>query len=83
MQKFQIRGGHRLKGSISISGAKNAALPILMTSLLSEKGSHFSNVPSLDDVETTLVLLRRLGVECSTLKNSQVTINPYSLNKLS
>jgi len=83
MQKFEIEGGHCLKGSISISGAKNAALPILMTSLLSKQTSRYSNVPCLDDVETTLVLLQRLGVECSALKHSQVTVNPSSLSKLS
>jgi len=83
MHKFEIHGGYRLKGSISISGAKNAALPILMTSLLSNQCSRYSNVPRLDDVDTTLVLLRRLGVECTALKNSQVTVNPSSLINLS
>jgi len=81
MQKFEIHGGHKLKGSINISGAKNAALPILMTSLLTQHSSNYSNVPCLDDIDTTLVLLQRLGVECSALRNSQVMLNPSSLIK--
>ena len=83
MQKFEIHGGHKLKGSISISGAKNAALPILMTSLLTEHSSSYSNVPNLDDVDTTLLLLQRLGAECSALRHNQVTVNHSSLIKLS
>jgi UDP-N-acetylglucosamine 1-carboxyvinyltransferase len=62
MDKLRIEGGRPLKGSIPISGAKNAALPILAASLLAEKPLLVSNVPHLQDVSTTLRLLQRMGV---------------------
>ena len=61
MEKFQIEGGVTLNGSIRISGAKNAALPIIMSTLLADGVSTISNVPHLNDVTTTLALLGRLG----------------------
>ncbi|MBL4856385.1 MAG: UDP-N-acetylglucosamine 1-carboxyvinyltransferase, partial [Idiomarina sp.] len=54
MDKFKIRGGQPLSGSVTISGAKNAALPILMASLLPSEKITLSNVPDLHDVDTTL-----------------------------
>ncbi len=62
MDKLRIEGGRPLKGSIPISGAKNAALPILAASLLAEKPLLVSNVPHLQDVSTMLRLLQRMGV---------------------
>ncbi len=56
-----VRGGRRLSGHVSTSGAKNAALPILIGTLLSDEDSWISNVPQLDDVLTTLDLLTTLG----------------------
>ncbi len=51
MDKFIVEGGNRLKGSIEISGSKNAALPIIVASLLAEKGKTvLSNVPELMDI---------------------------------
>ena len=61
MDKLQITGGARLDGSIRISGAKNAALPILMSTLLAEGTTTIGNVPHLHDVTTTLELLGILG----------------------
>ncbi len=61
MDKLQITGGRRLDGSIRISGAKNAALPILMSTLLAEGTTSIGNVPHLNDVTTTLELLGILG----------------------
>ena len=63
MQKLEIVGGTRLSGEISISGAKNAALPILAAGLLAESPVVLANVPHLNDVTTTVKLLRQLGVE--------------------
>lgn len=63
MQKIVIRGGHRLKGEVRVSGAKNAALPILACSLLARGASIFRNVPGLGDVLTMKKLLRQLGAE--------------------
>ncbi len=61
MDAIRIRGGRRLEGSIRVSGAKNAALPILCATLLSEGRSLLRNVPGLRDIETMAGLLRHLG----------------------
>jgi UDP-N-acetylglucosamine 1-carboxyvinyltransferase len=62
MDKLKIRGGVPLEGEIRISGAKNAALPILCASLLTADELVVENVPQLQDVVTTLKLLRQMGV---------------------
>ena len=62
MDKLKIRGGEPLKGEISISGAKNAALPILCATLLTGDELIVDHVPQLQDVSTTLKLLRQMGV---------------------
>src|SRR6201985_1581934 len=61
MDAIRIRGGGPLKGTVRISGAKNAALPILCATLLSDGASRLRNVPALRDIETTAALLRFLG----------------------
>lgn len=63
MEKFKIIGPTLLNGEVTISGAKNAALPILFASLLAEKPVEIQNVPKLKDIDTTLELLQRLGVK--------------------
>lgn len=63
MDRLEIVGGSALSGEVRISGAKNAALPILTASLLAEGPVILENVPHLNDVTTTVKLLRRLGVE--------------------
>ena len=62
MDKLKIRGGKRLGGEITVSGAKNAALPILAASLLTADELLLDNVPQLQDVATTLKLLKQMGV---------------------
>ena len=62
MDKLKIRGGRRLGGEITVSGAKNAALPILAASLLTADELIVDNVPQLQDVATTLKLLKQMGV---------------------
>jgi UDP-N-acetylglucosamine 1-carboxyvinyltransferase len=62
MDKLQITGGRRLNGDITVSGAKNAALPILCASLLSADPITLHNVPDLKDIGTTLRLLGQMGV---------------------
>jgi UDP-N-acetylglucosamine 1-carboxyvinyltransferase len=62
MDKLLITGGKRLSGEITISGAKNAALPILCAGLLTADNVQLSNVPKLHDVETMLKLLRQMGL---------------------
>ena len=61
MDKIVIRGGRRLRGEVAVEGAKNAALPILLASLLTSDRCVFHNVPRVVDVRTTLRLLADLG----------------------
>ncbi len=63
MQMFEIVGGNRLKGAINISGAKNAALPIMAASILVEGETILRNVPDLADVQQMIALLNKLGVK--------------------
>ena len=65
MDKLVISGGVPLSGEIRISGAKNAALPLMCAALLSEEPVHLSNVPRLKDVTTMLGLLARVGAQVS------------------
>lgn len=62
MDKLLIQGGAALSGEVAISGAKNAALPILCASLLTAEPMHFTNVPHLNDISTMLRLLGEMGV---------------------
>lgn len=62
MARIQIVGGHRLEGTVEISGAKNAVLPILMAALLTEEPCRLDGVPHLKDVTTTMELLGQMGV---------------------
>jgi UDP-N-acetylglucosamine 1-carboxyvinyltransferase len=61
MDKIVIQGGRALKGEVRISGAKNAALPILISSLLTDGWNTYSNVPDLRDIQSTKLLLSSLG----------------------
>jgi UDP-N-acetylglucosamine 1-carboxyvinyltransferase len=63
MDKLRIHGGRALEGTVTISGAKNAALPILCATLLTDQPLHLGNVPSLMDVSTMAKLLGRMGVQ--------------------
>lgn len=63
MDKLLITGGNRLHGEVVVSGAKNAALPILCASLLAETPLHLSSVPALKDVGSTIKLLEQMGVK--------------------
>ncbi|SHF32834.1 UDP-N-acetylglucosamine 1-carboxyvinyltransferase [Lampropedia hyalina DSM 16112] len=63
MEKLIIRGGHRLQGEVAISGAKNAALPLLCAALLTDEPVTLRNVPQLHDVQTMLALLGHMGVQ--------------------
>jgi UDP-N-acetylglucosamine 1-carboxyvinyltransferase len=92
MDKLLIRGGRRLEGDVTISGAKNAALPELCAALLTAEPVTLANVPRLQDVSTTLKLLRNMGVvaERSETQPDTVTLDagrvtspeaPYDLVK--
>src|SRR4030095_6653644 len=62
MDKIVVQGGRRLRGEVSVSGSKNAALPILISSLLTGAPCSYKGVPHLADIRTTLKLLTGLGV---------------------
>jgi len=62
VDKLIVSGGRRLQGEVRISGAKNAALPVLIASLLTDKPLQIGNIPHLHDITTTMELLGRLGV---------------------
>ncbi|MBS3813361.1 UDP-N-acetylglucosamine 1-carboxyvinyltransferase [Candidatus Bipolaricaulota bacterium] len=64
-EKLTIHGGTPLKGTLEISGAKNSALPLLASSLLTEQRVHLTNVPDLKDVETMLSMVGELGKSTS------------------
>ncbi|WP_439842684.1 UDP-N-acetylglucosamine 1-carboxyvinyltransferase [Aeromonas taiwanensis] len=78
MDKFKITGPCTLSGEVTISGAKNAALPILFATLLCDEEVQLSNVPRLKDVGTTLKLLEMLGA--STKVNGNVTVLTGAVN---
>jgi len=79
MDKLQITGGNRLDGSIRISGAKNAALPILMATLLADGPSTIGNVPHLNDVTTTLELLGVMGNSMTLGENMTVEVDASTI----
>lgn len=76
MDKLLITGGSSLNGEIRISGAKNAALPILAACLLAEKPVVLYNVPHLRDVTTTLELLGRMGVDILVDERMNIQVDP-------
>ena len=91
MEKLEVFGANKLKGYVKISGSKNASLPILAATLLSEKKIYLRNVPKVKDIQTMLSLLSSLGSKIKINKkkgsleinNSKVnkTLAPYSLVK--
>ena len=74
MDKLVIEGGKRLSGTVQISGAKNAALPILAATLLTDEKCVIKNVPLLRDVQTMSKILRSLGVKVQ-LQNNRVSVS--------
>ena len=81
MDKLFITGGNRLEGEIRISGAKNAALPIIMGCLLADDATTIGNVPHLHDITTTLDLLGRMGVSMTVDENLHVEVDTRTIDK--
>lgn len=81
MDKIVVRGGARLQGRVAVEGAKNAALPILLTSLLTSDACTYRNVPNVVDVRTTLKLLRGLGADVETPEPGVVHVCSANLDK--
>ena len=81
MDKLLIEGGVPLSGEVSISGAKNAALPLLCAALLTDQPLHLSNVPHLNDVSTMLRLLVQMGVDVTLDERNGIVLSAAGLNK--
>jgi UDP-N-acetylglucosamine 1-carboxyvinyltransferase len=75
MQKLEVFGAKKLKGQIKISGSKNASLPILAATLLSNKKIILKNLPKVRDIETMLTLLQSLGSRVKLDKNKTIIDN--------
>ena len=74
MQKLEVLGANKLKGQIKISGSKNASLPILASTLLSNKKIYLNNLPKVKDIETMINLLKSLGSKIQ-LKGKKIVID--------
>ena len=81
MDKLIIQGGHRLQGEIRISGAKNAALPILAATLLANSPVTVCNVPHLHDITTTMELLGRMGLELTIDEKMNVHVDSSTIRE--
>ncbi len=80
MDKFRVIGSDKpLQGEVTISGAKNAALPILFASILATEPVEVSNVPHLRDIDTTMELLKRLGAKVE--RNGSVHVDPSQIDQ--
>ncbi len=80
MQKLIIQGGSPLRGEITISGAKNAALPVLCASLLTRDTLQITNLPFLKDVTTMLALLEQMGTNVAANNPSEVALTAAHLS---
>ncbi|MFP4648417.1 MAG: UDP-N-acetylglucosamine 1-carboxyvinyltransferase [Halorhodospira sp.] len=79
MERLLIRGGTPLRGDIRISGAKNAALPVMAATLLADGPTTVGNIPHLHDVTTTMELLGRMGVELTVHEGMEVEVNTATI----
>ena len=82
MDKLIITGNKNLKGSINIHGSKNSALPIIVSSLLSNENLVLSNVPNVDDINNMITLLRGYGVKINK-NNKSIIINSKNVKNIS
>jgi len=82
MQKLIIQGGIPLRGEIAISGAKNAALPVLCAALLTQESLKINNVPALQDITTMLTLLKQMGTSITAHNSSEVVLSAVELTNL-
>ncbi|HEY9396489.1 MAG TPA: UDP-N-acetylglucosamine 1-carboxyvinyltransferase [Burkholderiales bacterium] len=81
MDKLAIQGGLPLEGEVRISGAKNAALPLMCAALLTSESLQLSNVPHLRDITTMLRLLGQMGVDVMVCDKQGVTLNASALGE--
>jgi len=83
MDRLIITGGQRLQGEIRISGAKNAALPIIISTLLAREPVTISNIPHLHDITTTMELLGRMGVSITMGEKLDVEVDSSTIENFS
>ena len=80
MEKLKIIGGNKLSGSISCSGAKNAALPMLAATILTDKAVTFKNLPYLQDITTMFEILGSMGADITLNETMDFTISTSNLH---
>ena len=73
---FEIQGGVPLRGSVTISGSKNAALPILCACVLAEDKCRIDNLPYIEDIQRILEILSQLGAGITDLGGGSIEIDP-------
>ena len=81
MDCLQIQGGMPLEGEVRISGAKNAALPILAATLLADGPVTIANVPHLHDITTMIELLGRMGVGVTVDERMRIEVDPSTIRE--
>ncbi len=82
MERLVIQGGHRLEGTVQICGAKNAALPQLAATLLSDEPLTLTNVPDLADIRSMLTLMEHYGVTVQGPAHATVTLDASGARNL-
>tara|TARA_B100001146_G_scaffold224519_1_gene242732 strand:+ start:1581 stop:2849 length:1269 start_codon:yes stop_codon:yes gene_type:complete len=82
VDKLLIRGGNPLTGTVTISGSKNSALPILAASILSEESLRIANVPHLNDVTTMIELLGTIGLDVTVEENMTIEVRTRDIVNL-
>lgn len=82
MDKLRIKQSPPLHGTVTISGAKNAALPVLISSLLASGACTYTNVPNLRDINTTLLLLKDFGARINQISANSVEVDASELNSV-
>lgn len=80
MHYLRINGGKKLSGSVKISGAKNAALPLIALSILSKNEVVIKNLPAVSDIHTLIQLLSNLGAKCEFINANTAKIDPREIN---
>ncbi len=80
MEKYIIRGGNKLHGEVTISGAKNAAVAILPAAILSDEPCIIENVPTISDIDITIKILLAMGAEVTMLNKSTLRIDPRRIH---
>ena len=79
MQKICITGGNKLRGSVEISGAKNAALAILPAAALSDGVCRIENVPAISDINLMCKLLQDLNVKVKMINKNTIELDPRNI----